>query len=405
MFRPVATDHARAALEALERQQLECASEHLRMQLREAPGDSRAVFLAARTARRLDDYAAAERLLHSFENQFDANPASELEWALLSVQQGDLGAQERTLRAFVEDQHAEAPLILEALAKGYGNVGQWSEMLRFLNVLLEQAPDHVLALVLRGQAFVQLRQDQKAVADYRRGLELDGGSHRARLGLAEALARLGCLPEATAEFEALRKKDAQAPAVILGLARCRHDACELDAAERLLDELLARQPDHEATLVERARLALRRGRPGAAELCAARAVKLAPRNREALAVLQRCSVVLGKTAQAEDCLARLKTCEAEEVQGGKLWLRLQHSPRDPELRHQVAEWHQRNGREAEALRWFFATLLADPNHGRTHAALAEHFDRARQPLRRDHHRRQARAAGVVEATTSSGTKP
>jgi hypothetical protein len=135
----------------------------------------------------------------------------------------------------------------------------------------------------------------------------------ARLGLANSLARLGRAREAVTHYEELQRQQPGDPAVILGLARCRHDLHELAEAWQLLDHLLAEQPGQAAALLERGRLAWRLGRPAAAEKDFRRAAALAPFDREARAALYACLQAEGKTAEARDCLARLQQIEAESA--------------------------------------------------------------------------------------------
>ncbi len=189
-----------------------------------------------------------------------------------------------------------------------------------------------------------------------------------------------------AHFEFLRQLDPHNPAVLLGLARCRFESHELEQAEILLDHLLAVQPNHVAALVERARLALCRGQEADADVKLSRAATLAPWHREAHQLLHRCLEARRESARAEKCQTQLRELEASDRQAGRLSLRYRHQPRDAGVHFDVAMWTLRNGREAEGVRWLFATLLIDPRHEQTHAALADYFERAGQPRRSAEHR-------------------
>lgn len=378
-----------AAERALQRYDLEAARDHLERGLGNWPGNSRVLLLAAQTARRLDNCAEAERLLTDHERRQGPTEAAKLEWLLLGVQQGEHAEQEAYLRSLVDAKHPAAPLILEALAKGFMNVSRWSRMRSSLNLLLEREPENIPALILRGKGWDGVHNPERAVEDYQRAVDLLPTTGEGRLRLAETLQRLGRVREAVAHFEFLRQREPGNPAVLLGLAHCRFESHELEQAEMLLDDLLAAQPDHVAALVERGRLSLCRGQRADAVEKLSRAAVLAPWHREAHRLLDRCLETLGKSTLAEKCQAQLRDLEASDRQAGRLSLRYRHSPRDASVRFDVAMWALQNGREPEGVRWLFATLLVDPRHARTHAALADYFERTGQPRRSAEHRRLA----------------
>src|SRR5262249_44817678 len=159
--------------------------------------------------------------------------------------------RERLLQSLVDQEHLDALLILEALAKGYLNTFRWSDTMGCLDRLLAQQPAHVPALILRGKGWEGLRNPEKALESYQQAVDLDPESGEAQLGLAETLNRLGRPREAVSRYEFVRQRESGDATVLLGLARCHFDSAELAEAEQLLDALLARQPDHVTGLVER----------------------------------------------------------------------------------------------------------------------------------------------------------
>jgi tetratricopeptide (TPR) repeat protein len=345
------------------------------------------LFLAAQTARRLDDCARAERLLTDYERRQGVTEESKLEWLLLGLQQGDLAGQVRYLQSLVDAEHPAAPLILEALAKGFLNVSRGSEMLICVNRLLKSEPANAPALILRGQGWEGLHQPERALEDFERAVELMPSSREGRLHLAEALERVGRVREALANWEILRQTEPGSPAVLLGLAHCRFESHELEQAEELLDTLLAAQPDHVAALVERGRLAWCRGQTAEAEEKLSRAAALAPWHREAHRLLCRCLETLGDSGREEKCRTQLRELEVSDAELGRVLLRYRQSSKDASVRFEIAKWALRNGREADGIRWLFSTLLVDPRRGPAHAALADYFERIGQPRRSVEHRR------------------
>jgi tetratricopeptide (TPR) repeat protein len=386
-----------AAQQALGRHDLEEAQGRLAQSLRLWPWNARAQLLAAQTARRRDAHAEAERLLTAYERQQGVTAASELEWLLLGVQQGECAVQEDALKDRVDREDPAAPLILEALAKGYLRTYRWSSMMGCLDQLLQQQPGHVPALILRARGWEGLRRLERAREDYHRALELAPDAAAARLGLADILSRLGHVQEARDHYEFVRQRQPHDPAVLLGLARCRFDCSELAETEQLLDTLLTAQPDNVAGLVDRARLALRRGHMTEAEQNLSRAVALADWHREAHQLLLFCLEASGKREAAQACQERLRELEARDGQMGKLGLRFRSAPRDPSVRQAVGQWCLQNGQEEAGLRWLFTSLDLDPRHAPSHAILADYFDRTGQPRRAAQHRHQAEGRETRQA--------
>lgn len=383
-----------AAEQAIQRYDLHQAHQHLERSRAAWPWNARAHFLAAQTARRLDDHATAERLLTDYEQAEGETTQTRLEWLLLGVQQGDYAGEERNLQLRVDREHADTDLILEALAKGYMNTFRWSDLVNCADIWLERRPRHPSALALRARGLEGLRRPEEALAFYQQAVDRAPGADDTRLGLAEMLNRLGRPREAVYHYEVLRQKQPAGAAVLLGLARCRFDACEPEPARQLLDELLAKQPDHVAGLVERGRLALHRKQLAEAETDLRRATALAPWHREAHQLLRSCLEESGKSAEVGPCQERLRQIQAEERAAALLRLRLRGAARDPDVRCELGLWCLRNGQEQAGIRWLCTALLVGPDHRPTHAELADYFERTGQPRRAALHRALTRSSNT-----------
>jgi predicted Zn-dependent protease len=383
-----ARHHWQAAREALRHHRLAEADTHLdrcRMVWRRDP---EVLFLAARVARRRDDLDRARQLLDACETQPGITPALALERTLLQVQQGQLRNYEADLHSAVKQGNPDAPDILEALAKGYMNAHSPDQTIDALDFLLEQEPDHVPALVLRGRFWENQRRDDEAERDYRRAVELAPDWPAARLYLADCLARLGEVRQAVAHYEYLRARPPVAPGVVLGLARCRHDLHELDEAERLLQGLLAERPDGAAAVAEWGRVLVRRGRAAEAEPRLRDAAARAPHDHDVRLVLTLCLEVQGKSEEAAQSRARLHAIEEDLLRLVVLRARLsQGSPNDVRLRYEIGTILLRTGQETEGLRWLAGVLDIDPVHAATHRILADHYERGGNSEAAAHHRR------------------
>lgn len=379
----------REVQQALEREDLAAARAGLDRHLARWPGNGRALLLAARVARRSDACADAERFLVGFEQAQGQTDASRLEWALLGVQQGDFGRDEDRLRSYVDRNHPEATVILEALAKGYAVTYRRPEALLALGRLLEGSRGHVDALLLRGKVFESLRKTDEAEADFRQAVDRAPGNPLTHAALAGVLNHRGYTREAIYHFMWAQRSGPGDPATVLGLARAYADAAQLDEADRQLDALLTGEPDRVDALVERGRSALRRERFGEAETFLARAVRAAPWHRDAHRLRLLALKELGRSEAVHSCEARLAELEAEDGVGGRLKLRARDAPTDTGVRWDLWQWARRNGEEEEGFAWLTEILRADPRDTRAHTALADYFERAGQPRRAALHREAA----------------
>jgi tetratricopeptide (TPR) repeat protein len=369
----------REAEEALRRHDAAAARAALDRYLARRPRDPHALLLAAQAARRNDACADAERFLTAFEKASGPTDASRLEWTLLGAQQGDLAESEDFLRSAVRSKHAEAPAILEALAKGYLVALDLPLAREAVNHLLERQPGHVPALLLHGAALARMRHEEPALADFRKAVKLAPHSAAAHVALADLLTRLGHTREAIYHYELVERPGPLSPAAQLGLARALVDDADLEEARRRLDAQLAARPEHADALVERGRLALRQDRPAEAEPFLARAVRAAPWHRDGWRLYRTALQDLDKATG--ECDARLAALKAEDAQGGRLKLRASDDPMDVEVRWRLYQWSQRNGEPEDALAWLAEVRRLAPRHARVLAALAAYFEGAGQPRR------------------------
>src|SRR5262249_49149990 len=141
------------AQDALQRYDLAGAAAHLDNFLQHRPEDATAWFLAARTARRLDRIPEAERLLARCQQLSGVTDATRMEWELLRVQQGELSDLHVRLRMTIGPDHPDAPLVLEALAKGYVKCERLKDALQACDLCLERHPEQLWAWLRRGGIF------------------------------------------------------------------------------------------------------------------------------------------------------------------------------------------------------------------------------------------------------------
>jgi tetratricopeptide (TPR) repeat protein len=369
--------HRLATEEALAHYDFDTAREHLSALLELRPRDAELRLLAAQTARRAGLLDEAEEHLNAYrELPSQSTAESTLEGALQMAQRGELPRVRTYLQGLLDVHHPASNRIMEALAAGAAQCYRLDEAFDWLELLLEQEPGNVPALLKRGQMFASVGKTDAALENYRKAVECEPEHYKARLRLAETLLGQKEAEEAAGHFERLNQRYLGRAAVLLGLARCRLQQGHRDEAVRLLDELLAGHPDDGAALFERGRLDLNAGRLAAAEERLRRAAALLPADNEVNYQMALCLQGREKHDEAEAYLRKMKQIEADLKRLKEEVYPLAFKNRsDPAPRVEAALICMRNDQEQEGLRWLYGALQIDPNYRPAHDALADYYER------------------------------
>jgi Flp pilus assembly protein TadD len=384
-------DPLREAEAALARYDFEAAQQQLAAYLRERPDDAAAHFVAARADRYRGEFARASEHLRLARRLGYPDAAVELEHLLLRTSQHPDPTALAQLRTRASAGGPDTPAILEVLTQAYIDTYQLREAVGALDQLLELRPANVKALLGRGRVKERLFDFGAAAQDYRAALDVDPQANEVRARLAAVLLIHGKPDEAAAEFEGLRQRQGDTPAVLRGLARCRRQQGRLPEAMGLLDRVLAEAPDDAVALTERGKVALELGRPAEAESSLRRAVLLAPHNREARHSLYQCLRLTGPSEEAAAALKGYRQLDADLRRLDKVTSAVVANPADLAMRCEAADLFFRLGEPEEAVRWLRAVLVLDPQHAEAHRALARHFRAAGQPDLAAEHERGAGA--------------
>src|SRR5207249_4098234 len=145
------------------------ARSHLNVCLFVWPRSARVHLLAARADRLSGDLEGAEAHLNRcLELQGGATEATQLEFLLLRAQAGEVDEVTPALFTYVENQHAETPLILKTLSGAYMRNLRYGPALQCLNRWIEEVPDAALAFFWRGWVLEGMRATEDSMKDYRR---------------------------------------------------------------------------------------------------------------------------------------------------------------------------------------------------------------------------------------------
>jgi tetratricopeptide (TPR) repeat protein len=253
--------------------------------LRTWPGSGEAHFLLARTMRRQGDFTGARRHLQAARRNDWAISALDLEYKLIQAQSGGVRAAEAALLEYVEADHPESPLILEALIQGYLQNNLLSDAYRWCTAWMtghagQWQPHYWRGLVLERGLKLALAAD-----DYQAALALRPGHRETRHRLAQILLRIGKFEEALPHFEAYLRDQPDDPVAVVGCARCLRALARGDEARELAERWLERSEGSAPLLVLLGQLESDRDRPAEALAWLRRAEALTPADRELLQTL------------------------------------------------------------------------------------------------------------------------
>ena len=122
--------------------------------------------------------------------------------------------------------------------------GRLEEAIDVVNELLQRAPDFVMALGTKGRALVDLRKPAEAIAVLDRAIELQSDYVFGLLAKADALLQLDRRLEAIDIYRKLLQIDPTSEPLALDFVKLRGLDGNLEESLSVLDDLLARQPNH-----------------------------------------------------------------------------------------------------------------------------------------------------------------
>jgi tetratricopeptide (TPR) repeat protein len=377
-----------AAQQAVERHDWKTAREKLKEAMQQRPDNPDMVLLAARVERRLEALDEAKKLLDTCERlQGRETQAVKVERALLRVHAGKLAEVETFLRACVEQNDPDTVEILDILAGALEINYRDAAAQRCLDELLKRQPQHFDALVRRGRTARNMGWHEDAIQYFEKALLIRPEVDNVRIVLAETQVGYGRFDRAKEHLEWLYERQPQNPSVLFGLARCAAAAGENDKALKLLNQLLADNPNNWMALNERGKLAVQCDRPDDAVSDLRKADSLAPPD-VAPTHLVSCLLLLGKHDEArkyQDKAARILADRKRSAELGDL-IR-EKAPDDPELRYEMGCVLLRLGKQRDAVHWFRTALEKDPRHRKTHEALVQFFLSVKAFEQAEHHQR------------------
>jgi tetratricopeptide (TPR) repeat protein len=355
--------HLRAARVELQRYHNLQAIRHLCICRDIWPRDPDVLLLAARSARRARVYGDTERLLGMYRKLRGHDDAHAFEQLLLAVEcRVDEAAD--FCWSQVEEGHADAPLILEAMTRGYLRQYRLRQAQHCLERWKQLQPENPQLFFLEGLIQLDYLHAISSAADcYRRVLELDPDYEEARLGLAIALVMGKSFAEAAEHFERLRQCQPDNWRVQVGLAECFDGLGESAKALRLVEDVLAQQPEFPAALSLRGQLALKSEELAEAETRLRQALRYMPTDHLAHYNLILCLERSGQKEAAQRQRLQLQQIENDAARFNEIVTKdIAQRPTDPALHCTLGEILLRSGQREEGVRWLQSALRLDPHY-------------------------------------------
>jgi Flp pilus assembly protein TadD len=370
--------HRRAARVELQRYHIPQAIRHLRICRDIWPRDPEVLLLAARAARGARYYGDSERLLGIYRAIRGHDEAHAFEQLLLFAECQTEKAADQCW-SYVEKGHAVAPLLLEALTRGYLRMYSLGQAWSCLHRWQQLQPENPQALYLKGLFFLDYSHDRSAAEDsYRRALELDPDHEEARLGLAVSLQMGKDFVKAAEHFKRLLQCQSDNLRVQVGLAECLDGLDQTPEAVRLVDEVLAQQPGFAPALSLRGQLALKSGQWTEAESCLRQALRADPLDHRARYSLVLCLERSGQEEEARRQRRRLQQMEEDMARFNEIVTKeIAQRPTDPALHCTVGQLLLRTGQREEGIRWLQNALRLDPNYAPARQALTDYQSQAK----------------------------
>jgi tetratricopeptide (TPR) repeat protein len=399
-----ASSHWQQALQALDSGDFLLAEKHLHECLLVWPINAEAHFLMARACRQADDDTGWQLHLYRARVLQWAEEQIELERRLMQAQSGNLRGVEESLVADLErSPPGEQECIFEALAKGYLKIDRLADVLALTREWLERFPENWQARLYRGRVFQLGRSSDRAIAEYRRLLELKPDYAPAHFELAGALMLNSEHQQAVEHFEAFLRQYPEDLYALAGLADCQFSLGQFEAAQTTLGKVLPRKDAPAAAFLIQAKLDLALNKPEEAFHWLRRAEPLAPYEVDILYNLILACQRVGKEDEAKQYSSKLQKARKRFDHLDSIKKRILTETGNAGLRYEAGALALSLGRQDEAIHWLESALYLDPGHAPTHRLLADYYAKRGGGARGGGHRQARRwSAGRGPSPESSG---
>ncbi len=388
-----------AARHALSSGDPSAARESLAAAERIQPNRAEVQYLAAVASRRADRLEPFESHLQRAEALGWSEEDVVRQRRLAAAQSGDVAAVQQPLTEAIErgapDDVAEE--IYEAFAKGHLAAYRLREAWICLDAWLQWKPQAPQARLMRAYLYEQMNNWRAAADDYQAALDQLPNSGEARVKLAWALFTQNLVEEARDHYRARLEAAPDDPEALVGLVRCEAKLGNSEAARHYAEAALPADLapySRGIVLGELGRLLLVEGKTGEALAALEQAAALAPGETQVHSALATALALAGQAERSKRHQERARQIRDEYDRVTEIGRKLVERPDDADLRYETGVILIRQGLLDEGVRWLRSALACDPNHRKTHAALAQYYAEIGDRRRAAEHRLKAAEPGL-----------
>lgn len=375
--RPVAEDpSATTARNAIAHGNYDQAEAAIKRWLSADPKAAEAYYLQARVDLARDHGQEALESMGSAVKLGYAKEALSALRAVMMVRAGKSDEAEAPLAEALHSSDAPQPEVAEALAKIYLATFRIDAARHTVRRWMKDAPDDARPYILLNEIEERLETDPPSrIANFRAALQRDPKLFEARLGLADALLSLHQLDESFQEFERCREARPENAAVWVGLGRIAVARGDLATAKRRLDQALKLAPRNPEALRARSLVALHEQDLAQARSFLERELAVAPHAYESRLNLASVLNKQGFTAEAREQSALAQKDKLKLDALLKVRAALVANPASRDLRLEAARRQQELGEDEEFVRWLELILRDHPSDAEAHRLLADYYRR------------------------------
>jgi tetratricopeptide (TPR) repeat protein len=325
-------------------------------------GSAEVYLLLARAHRRQGNLERARAFLRQAEKSGGDTGRIQRETWLITAQAGDLHAVAEHLPELLASPGSDGPDICEAFVQGYFANLLIDEAFGMLDAWQQDYPDDPQAHWMEGYLSQALALDDRAMAAYRRGLQLAPHRIDMRRRLAEVLLEAQQTDEA---LGLLRQCLAAAPEdldVLTVMADALVQDGNLEQAESMLRRVIEKDPANFAALRQLGEILLTQGEFEAAARQLEQAFTLRSYDTTTHNALGRALRALGKDEEAEPHFKYVAEAEQSLANLERQLRQVVERPNDVELRYQIGLTLMKYGSPEDGRRWLRTVLQLDPDH-------------------------------------------
>jgi Tfp pilus assembly protein PilF len=297
------------------------------------------------------------------------------QWYALA-QSGQMRLVKDKLASLTDEPNGEEAEICEAFAVGFMRLRDFESALSLLSAWKLDFPNDARPHAWIGQIYAELKDTENAELAFRKALSLDSKNASAALGLGNLLLDVKRPDEAKEFFLQATQDPKLGVSAMVGYANSLMASGNSEKAYSVLADAIVSHPKDHQLLTSMSTLLVERGDYLAAEALLKPLIEAGSLRRELRYAYALALRGLGRVEEAKVHFDYAAKSAEEIAKANQLIPEVANRSDDPELRYKIGSTHLQYGNTEDGLMWLGSVIELNPNHGPTHAALAEHYQRS-----------------------------